>query len=309
MPLLKVENLSISFRQYTKAFQQTALIVVRALDLSINPGEMVAIVGSSGSGKSLLAHAILGILPYNASMAGRLYYDDKPLDKKRVETLRGKEIVLVPQGITYLDPLMKAGRQIHNGQRGKAAHQKTLSILSRYGLDEKTAERYPFELSGGMARRVLISSAVYSEPRLVIADEPTPGLHIQAARRVLGHFREMAEKDAGVLLITHDLELARQTCDRIVVFYAGYTIEEALARDFDQVETLRHPYTRALWQAMPQNRFSAEDGRQPAAHINPEGCIYAPRCKDASDLCRQSIPYQPLRGGYVRCIRKEHYDT
>ena len=154
-------------------------------------------------------------------MEGEIRYDGERLTPGRVEALRGREIVLVPQGVTYLDPLMKVGPQIRRGKRSPEARAKSRSVLERYGLGAETEELYPFELSGGMARRVLISTAVMETPRLVIADEPTPGLDARAAGRILGHFREIADAGAGMLLITHDLELALTIADRVVVFYAG----------------------------------------------------------------------------------------
>ena len=180
-----------------------------------------------------------------------------------------------------------------------------LAVLGRYGLDEKTERLFPFQLSGGMTRRILISTAVMETPRLVIADEPTPGLHITAARRVLSHFREIADQGAGVLLITHDLELALDTADRIVVFYAGTNLEEADSRDFAREQTLRHPYSRALFRAMPEHGFSAAPGAQPFAGELPEGCPYGPRCPWAEEVCRGEVPYRELRGGCVRCARAE----
>ena len=172
--------------------------------------------------------------------------------------------------------------------------------MGRYGLGEDTEELYPFELSGGMTRRVLISTAVMEHPRLVIADEPTPGLHISAARRVLSHFREIADQGAGVLLITHDLELALEVADRIVVFYAGTNVEEALAEDFEDEQRLRHPYTKALFRAMPRHGFKASSGTQPYAADMPAGCPYGPRCPDMDEGCLQEISYRSFRGGMVK---------
>ncbi len=179
-------------------------------------------------GKEPAAHGVLGILPYNASWSGEISYYGEKLTEKRMEGLRGKEIVLVPQSVSYLDPLMKAGTQIRKGKRDQGSRNESLKTLRRYGLDETVEKLYPFELSGGMTRRILISTAVMERPKLVIADEPTPGLHLEAAKRVLSHFREMADEGAGVLLITHDLELALKVADRIVVFYAGTSVEELL---------------------------------------------------------------------------------
>ena len=303
--VLSIEHLSISFSRYERRFRRTNLNAIRDLSLTVGEGEMVAVVGASGSGKSLLAHAVLGILPYNASWSGTMNYRGEILTEKRMKALRGKEIVLVPQSVSYLDPLMRVGEQVRNGKQDRESRKKSLAVLGRYGLDEKTERLFPFQLSGGMTRRILISTAVMETPRLVIADEPTPGLHITAARRVLSHFREIAEQGAGVLLITHDLELALDTADRIVVFYAGTNLEEADSRDFAREQTLRHPYSRALFRAMPEHGFSAAPGAQPFAGELPEGCPYGPRCPWAQEVCRGEVPYRELRGGMVRCARAE----
>src|SRR5699024_1288386 len=119
-------------------------------------------------------------------------YDGRPLTQERAEALRGREIMLIPQGVTYLDPLMKIGPQIRKGKRDAGIRERCRTALKRYGLKEEIKEQYPFEISGGMARRVLIASAVTESPRLIIADEPTPGLDKKAAGRILGHFRELA---------------------------------------------------------------------------------------------------------------------
>ena len=303
--VLSIEHLSISFSRYERGFRRTNLNAIRDLSLTVGEGEMVAVVGASGSGKSLLAHAVLGILPYNASWSGTMNYRGEMLTEKRMKALRGKEIVLVPQSVSYLDPLMRVGEQVRNGKQDRESRKKSLAVLGRYGLDEKTERLFPFQLSGGMTRRILISTAVMETPRLVIADEPTPGLHITAARRVLSHFREIADQGAGVLLITHDLELALDTADRIVVFYAGTNLEEADAQDFAREQTLRQPYSRALFRAMPEHGFSAAPGAQPFAGELPEGCPYGPRCPWAEEVCRGEVPYRELRGGRVRCARAE----
>lgn len=258
-PILEVKHLSISFTQYTQRTKRRTLQTIRDLSLQVLPGQVVAVVGASGSGKSLLAHGILGILPYNSRMEGEVFYEGKPLTARRIEELRGREITLVPQGVTYLDPLMKVGLQLWRGKKDPAVQKRFREALERYGLGPEIEDRYPFELSGGMARRVLIASAVAEGPRLVIADEPTPGLDEGTARRILGHFREMADDGAGVLLITHDLRMALSAADRIAVFYQGETIEEAGPEDFKDVERLKHPFTKALWHAMPEHGFGVEE--------------------------------------------------
>lgn len=300
--ILDIRDFSVSFEQYEKGFRKTGLPVIRNLDVTVHEGEMVAVVGSSGSGKSLLAHGILGILPYNASTGGELLYDGAPLTKERQKALRGNEIVLVPQSVAFLDPLMKIGSQIRKGRKDKASGEKLRRIFEGYHLKEEVQELYPFELSGGMNRRILVSTALMGNPRLVIADEPTPGLHMDMVRRVMSHFRELADKGAGVLLITHDLEQALEVADRVVVFYAGTTVEEADAADFRSEETLRHPYTRALWRALPQNGFQFIRGTQPYVKELPKGCPFAPRCGQCTEECKGEIPVREIRGGRVRCV-------
>lgn len=251
--ILEVKNLSVTFTQYDRGFSRRTLHAVEDMNLSIHSGEITAVVGSSGSGKSLLAHAIMGILPYNGNMSGEILFCGEPLTMDRVKKLRGHEIVLVPQSVSYLDPVMKIGDQITNGKKSASIKERCLAVLKRYGLSPDITEKYPFQLSGGMTRRVLISTAVMEQPKLVIADEPTPGLHLEAAARVMGHFREMADDGAGVLLITHDLELALLTADRIVVLYGGRVVEETDAESFQDEKNLKHPYTKALCRSMPKN--------------------------------------------------------
>ncbi|HIR93140.1 MAG TPA: ABC transporter ATP-binding protein [Candidatus Egerieimonas intestinavium] len=303
--ILNIRHLNISFTQYEKGLRQVELPVIRDLDVTVREGEMVAVVGSSGSGKSLLAHGVMGILPYNASMGGEILYEGEPLTRERMDRLRGEEIVMVPQSLAYLDPLMKIGPQIRKGKKDAATRKKLKDIFKRYELKEEVEQLYPFELSGGMNRRILISTALIGNPRLVIADEPTPGLDLKVAKRAMEHFRELADMGAGVLVITHDLELALEVADRIVVFYAGMTVEEAGASDFDTQEGLRHPYTKALWRAMPKNGFQYIGGTQPYVKDFSGGCPFADRCDRRTEQCSGEIPWRQLRGGHVRCLYAE----
>ncbi len=303
--LLEVKGLSITFTQYERGLRRVSLPVIRDLGVTVDRGEMVAVIGSSGSGKSLLAHAVMGILPYNASAEGEIRYQGEILTEKRKKALRGRELVLVPQSVSYLDPLMRVGEQVKNGRKGRKWEEACRRVLGSYGLGPETESLYPFQLSGGMTRRVLISTAVMENPRLVIADEPTPGLHPEAAKRVLGHFREMTEAGAGVLLITHDLNLALQTADRVVVLYAGTAVEETDSRAFCREETLYHPYTRALYRAMPEHGFKSEPGSQPYVKELPSGCPYRPRCAMAGPECAGPVPLRKTDRGWVRCVRKE----
>lgn len=337
--LLRIEHLTVSFAQYEKrSAKQGELPVIRDLNVTVREGEIVAVVGSSGSGKSLLAHAIMGILPANAAASGSIFYRGSACGEAELKALRGREIALVPQSVNYLDPLMKVGRQIIGETKkrqkpfgravkekdrelfggavkekdretfGGAAREKRQEearmweLLARYGLADEVADLYPFELSGGMARRVLLLTALMWQPRLIIADEPTPGMDLALAKQAMQDFRTFADDGNGVLLITHDLELALEVADRIVVFYAGTTVEEAKVTDFTDETLLRHPYTRALYEALPGCGFAALPGTQPYVKDLPAGCPFAPRCADRREACDGEIPVTCVRGGRVRCI-------
>ena len=252
-PILTADHLSVAFTRYGRGLSRIALSALTDLSLTVDAGRVTALVGGSGAGKSLLAHAVFHLLPRNAHTAGTICYDGAPLTPARARALRGREISLIPQGITYLAPMMKVGPQVRRGRRDGMSRARCREILARYGLGSEVEELYPFELSGGMARRVLIACAVMDSPRLIVADEPTPGLDSQTAGRVLAHFQELAEQGTGVLLITHDLELARTVAHKIVVLREGRTVDEVPAALFQTGEGLTHPYSRALWQAMPEN--------------------------------------------------------
>lgn len=298
--ILSVDNLVVSFSMYKGLFKKENLEVVHSLSLDINEGEIVAVVGSSGSGKSLLAHAVLGLLPKNASTSGKILYEGEELtDKKRSELL-GRKIVFIPQSIDYLDPVMKVGKQVQGVYSTKDRQEE---LFEKYKLDKSVEDMYPFQLSGGMARRVLVSSALMEMPRLIVADEPTPGLNVDMAMDTLKHFREIADKGAGVLLITHDIDLALHVADRIAVFYAGTIFEIASTKDFlEGRDALRHPYSKEFISALPQNEFKSIEGLQPYAGELPKGCLYASRCPYVSEKCSGEIPMRELRGGKVRCV-------
>ncbi|MFY9199333.1 MAG: ABC transporter ATP-binding protein [Methanosarcina flavescens] len=304
--LLKVKDLSLSFVQYTSGLRQTELKVISNLSIEAYKGKILAVVGSSGSGKSLLAHAILGILPSNAKLNGKIEYDGEELTQERKEALRGKEIALVPQSVTYLDPLMRVSDQVIGCvEEEKAGLMKKLQkeIFQRYGLKPDVEKMFPHELSGGMTRRVLVSTAVIRSAKLVIADEPTPGLDEKTLNETLDYFKDMANKGCAVIIITHDIEAALKISDKIAVFYAGTVLEVANVEDFkNDGENLRHPYTRALWNALPQNKFQVIKGHQPMQDEVIDGCIFYERCSKKKALCSQGIPeLRQVNGGVVRC--------
>ncbi len=265
--LLKVKGISVSFTQYVSGLRQTEIKVISGMDLESFEGEILAVVGSSGSGKSLLAHAILGILPGNAILTGSMEFNGQVLDQEKKEKLRGKEIALIPQSTTYLDPLMRVGSQVVGSvkKQDKASKQDLQrEIFKKYDLKPEVERMYPHELSGGMARRVLVSTAVMSQAKLIIADEPTPGLDERNINETLNYFKDMAKRGCAVILITHDIDAALKIADRIAIFYAGTILEVANVEDFaNDGENLKHPYTRALWNALPQNNFKLIEGYDP----------------------------------------------
>lgn len=304
MALLEVRNLTVSFTRYTGWFRRQAVRAVEGIDLSLDRGEILAVVGASGAGKSLLAHAVIGILPDNAQVSGTIRYRGEILDEKKLAEIRGKEIAFVPQAVTYLDPLMRVGTQVRLAVRGKDPVAEQRNAFRRYRLPENVERMYPFQLSGGMARKVLLSTATVSGARLIVADEPTPGVPFDDLSEAMRRLRELADEGCAVLLISHDLETALSVADRVAVFYAGTVVEIAPSADFcGGGERLRHPYSRALWRALPQNDFAPIAGVPPGPDERPAGCPFAPRCPLATSACENERPeMRPVRDGTVRCI-------
>ncbi|KRG13246.1 peptide ABC transporter ATP-binding protein [Virgibacillus soli] len=302
--LFAVKQFSLVFRQYEKGWQESKIQAISGFNLTIQKGEIVAIVGASGSGKSLLANAILGILPENAETDGEILFEGEALTPKRQEELRGKEIALIPQSTNALDPLMKAGKQVQTMIKGKNKKKIQEGIFHKVGLASEAGERYPFELSGGMARRVLVTTAIASQAKLIIADEPTPGLDEHSRNETIQYIKQLANEGKGVMFITHDIMAALAIADRIAVFYAGQTVEIANTEDFyGKGEQLRHPYTKALWNSLPQNEFKPLPGSQPAPITVLNGCAFAPRCLKATSICKQKQPLnRSLNQGMVRCF-------
>ena len=304
-PILSVKDLGISFSQYTKGLRRRELEVITNLDIDLYEGEILAVVGSSGSGKSLLAHAILGILPDNATTEGNIKKKRKSLSLKDKEKLRGREIVFIPQSVNFLDPLMKVSKQVKISIENKEeANKRQRKIFNKYGLDKKVDNLYPFELSGGMARKVLLSTALVSDCKVIIADEPTPGLDEKSLNEALKDFRNIADSGCAILMITHDIEAALKIADKIAVFYAGTTLEIANVNDFKgDGKNLRHPYSKALFNALPQNGFKPIKGSQPMPNELPKGCLFQDRCECISEKCRLIRPNaRMVRDGMVRCL-------
>lgn len=253
--MLTIESLGVGFVRYQGWFGRAWSQPLRDVSLHANAGELVALIGASGAGKSLLAHAVLGILPANARVSGRMQLQGEVLTPARQRAWRGTRMALVPQAMTYLDPTARAHRPVR--WAAESAHlpqpgQQATRELQRYGLAAAAQARYPCELSGGMARRVLAAMATVSQADLLIADEPTTGLDPETAAAALAHLRGLADQGKAVLVISHDLAALYAMADRFVVLRAGTLVESLPSADF-QAGRARAPYTRALRLALPQH--------------------------------------------------------
>jgi peptide/nickel transport system ATP-binding protein len=306
--LLEIEKLSISFTQYFKGLEQRELKVLSDLTMDVNDHEILAVLGSSGSGKSLLAHAILGILPSNANVGGSIRYKGKEMDDELKEELRGDKISFIPQSVNNLNPLMKVKDQAIGLVKDEADKEKLSKkqreIFNQYNLSEKVDDMYPFQLSGGMARKVLILTALLNDPEIIIADEPTPGLDEAAVEETINNLIELKENGIGMILITHDIYTAINTSDRIAILYLGYVIEITDTKNFSGTgEKLLHPYTRSLYKALPETDFELTEGHQPSYLHIPKGCPYHENCPRQVRECHYEIPeLRELNGTVIRCF-------
>ena len=227
-------------------------------------------MGASGSGKTVLTDALMGRWENNAEVRGCVWFDGELMDAAGLRALAGHGVSLVPQGVGSLDPLMRVGEQVRGVARGATRAERAADAERRvarqrelfcsYGLAPEVERMYPHELSGGMARRALLMCALMDDPRLIIADEPTPGLDLDLAVHALGDLRSFADGGGGVLLVTHDIELALLVADRVAVFKDGTIVEETSVQSFSSPELLRHPFSRALWHALPGHDFVSTGG-------------------------------------------------
>ncbi|MBO7719816.1 MAG: ABC transporter ATP-binding protein [Methanosphaera sp.] len=306
--LLEVEKLSISFSQYFNGLEQRELKVLSDLTIDVDDHEILAVLGISGSGKSFLAHAILGILQTNAKVSGNIRYKGKQMDDELKEKLRGDKISFIPQSVNNLNPLMKVKEQaigyIEDEDEKEQVLKKQREIFSQYDLSEEVDEMYPFQLSGGMARKVLISTALLNDPEIIIADEPTPGLDEKAVEETINNLIELKERGIGMILITHDIHTAIETSDRIAILYLGYVIEITDTKNFSGTgEKLLHPYTRSLYRALPETEFELTEGHQPSYLHIPKGCPYHENCPHQVRECHYEIPeLREVNGTVIRCF-------
>ncbi len=311
--LLEYSGLGVALRDGTR--------LVDDVSFRVEPGEIVGLVGESGSGKSMTAFAALGLFPTQEARiaSGEILLQGRPLTRltaREWREVRGSRIGMVfqdPSG--FLDPLLPVGRQIAEALvvhgRGREAALRVGALLDQVELPADVAARYPHELSGGQKQRVLIAAALVMHPSLLIADEPTTALDVSVQAGILRLLRRLrAEMQLGVLLITHDLGVVAQTCDRVFVMYAGQIVESGDTAALFRAP--RHPYTQGLLASLldprrrPDELFSIP-GTVPPARAMPAGCRYHARCPLAlADPCATQPP--PLRdhaAGADRCWRSD----
>lgn len=286
------------------------VLAVRDLALCIQEGEVVALVGESGCGKSMTALALLGLLPPRATVSGSAHFlgrDLLTLSARDLRALRGRDIAMVFQEpMTSLNPAFTVGNQIvevlrrHQGLRGAQARSRAAALLAlvRIAAPEDRLRAYPHELSGGMRQRVMIAMALACDPKLLILDEPTTALDVTTQAQILDIVRDLQTRlGMSILLITHDLGVVADLADRVAVMYAGTTVEDASVREL--FVSPRHPYTKGLLGALPQRGHAPGEPRQrlqeipglvPVLHTRPSSCAFAPRCPRLVTACGVSPP-------------------
>ncbi|MEU9153733.1 ABC transporter ATP-binding protein [Streptomyces sp. NPDC048417] len=293
MTLLEVRNLEVTYPGGADA--------VRGVDLSLAAGRKLGIAGESGCGKSTLALALLRLLPAGTRVSGEVVLNGEDVLAMRwgqVRAVRWAGASIVFQGAMHsLNPVHRVGDQIaepillHRGATAAAARRRTVELLDHVGLPASRASAYPHELSGGQRQRVMIAMALACDPRLIIADEPTTALDVMIQAQILRLIEQLvAEQDVGLIMISHDLAVLADTCDRLTVMYAGRVVEEGPARQV--YEDARHPYAKALSAAFPRigdpaSRFAPRGlaGDPPDPSALPFGCAFHPRCPVALDRC------------------------
>nr|WP_024760733.1 ABC transporter ATP-binding protein [Streptomyces exfoliatus] len=290
--LLSVRDLTVRFR--LRGGRSVA--AVSDADFDLGAGECLALVGESGCGKSVLASALLGLLPGNAETGGTAVMGDTDLlaadEKTLARTVRGRRVGLVPQSpAAHLTPVRTVRSQLEETVRAltgtprKARRKAAEAAAERAAFPAGHLDRYPHELSGGLAQRAATALALIGDARLLLADEPTTGLDRDLVDRTVDELRRHVDEGRGLLLITHDLAAAARIADRVAVMYAGRIVEIAPAHRFFGTAGPRHPYARGLLDALPDRAFTPIPGMPPELSALPDGCAFAPRCPLATDLC------------------------
>ena len=301
--LLEIKDEKLSF--FTPAGEVKAL---NGLSFSMNEGEVLGIVGESGSSKSVTAYSIMGLTAYPGKLiGGTIYFNGHQIEKmseKEMRKIRGNEVSIIFQDpMTSLNPVYTIGNQItevirlHTGKSKKEAYDRAKELLELVGINEPTKrlKQYPHELSGGMRQRVMIAIALACEPKLLIADEPTTALDVTIQAQILELMQELRQKlGMSIIMITHDLGVVASMCERIAVMYAGHIVEYGTADEIFYEP--KHEYTKGLINSIPKlsaqeiERLVPIEG-QPVDLLNPPaGCPFAPRCANCMKICLREMP-------------------
>lgn len=315
--LLQVEDLSVEFRT-----AEGVVHAVNHLSYSLREGEALGIVGESGSGKSVSSLASMRLIPNPPGkiVNGRILYGGRDLvacTEKEMEKIRGNDISMIFQEpMTSLNPILTCGSQIaevlklHKGMKKKEAWSGAIAMMKAVGIanPELRAKQYPHQMSGGMRQRVMIAMALAGRPRILIADEPTTALDVTIQAQILDLIRKLnRESDTAVLMITHDLGVVNELCDRVIVMYTGRIMEEASTDDLFR-EPL-HPYTIGLLNSIPKiekekKALPTIPGMVPNPTEEIKGCSFCPRCDQAMKICgEEEPPVVEMKGRRVRCWR------
>jgi len=314
MTLLTINDLSVQFGTRHAPFR-----AVDGVELSLEQGEVVGIVGESGSGKSVMSLAIMGLIDFPGRVnAERLVFAERDLltmSASERRKLLGKDIAMIFQDpMTSLNPCYTVGFQImetlkvHEGGSRAELRQRAVQLLEQVGIPDPASRlrAFPHQLSGGMSQRVVIAMAIACSPQLLIADEPTTALDVTIQAQIMDLLKDLqAQRGMALLLITHDLAVVAETCERVVVMYAGQIVETGRVADVFSAPS--HPYTAALLNALPersegQHRLSTIAGVVPGQYDRPNGCLLNPRCEFATEHCVREQPrFRPVAGRQVRC--------
>ena len=301
-PLLEVRHLRVEFPN-----RRGMLLALDDISFDIAPGEILGVVGESGAGKSLTGAAIVGLLePPGRIASGEILLEGRRIDNlpyEQMRAIRGRQIGAIFQDpLTSLNPLYTVGRQLietirtHLPVSAQEARARAIHLLAQTGIPapEARMEQYPHQFSGGMRQRVVIALALAAEPKLIIADEPTTALDVSIQAQIISLLKRLCkEHGAAVMLVTHDMGVIAETCDRVAVLYAGRVVE--IGPVHDVIHRPAHPYTLGLMGSIPamddeRERLLQIDGAMPRLNAIPQGCAFNPRCGQVIDRCRLERP-------------------
>lgn len=313
--LLEINNLTVHY-----TVEHTVTRAVNNVTLSLNKGETLGLVGETGAGKTTLALSLLRLVPNPPGkiVSGEIHFEGRDIlafDEKELRHLRGEKISMIFQDpMTSLNPVMTVGEQIaevvrlHNKISRVDANCRAVDALEAVGIPGERFSEYPHQFSGGMKQRVMIAMALACKPELLIADEPTTALDVTIQAQVLSLMMGLKERDGtSMILITHDLGVVAETCDKVAIMYAGEIVEYGTLEDI--FEHPCHPYTKGLFESLPSldkdvDRLTPIPGMMPNPAALPEGCYFAERCGCCKENCTACHPeiHEITPGHFVRCF-------